>query len=77
MGVTPVKATSGFATAFQGRRGIVAFDVAGWSDASGHVALWNGTDFRENDHDDYRLQADDPATEKVEATTKGMILWPL
>lgn len=26
-----------------GRNGIVVFDVSGWSDASGHFTLWNGT----------------------------------
>lgn len=77
LGVTPVKVMSGFDAAFQGKRGIIAFDVVGWSDASGHVALWNGTGFRENDHDDYRGLQDDPSTTRVEATTKGMTLWPL
>lgn len=38
--------------AFRGKRGIIAFTV-NWSDASGHIALWNGTHFREPTHDDY------------------------
>jgi len=28
---------------FAGRKGIIVFDVAIWSDASGHATLWNGT----------------------------------
>lgn len=36
---------------FRGRRGIIAFTV-NWSDASGHIALWNGTGYREA-HDNY------------------------
>ena len=28
---------------FAGKKGIVVFEVAVWSDASGHATLWNGT----------------------------------
>lgn len=28
----------------QAKQGIIAFDVAGWTDASGHFTLWNGTE---------------------------------
>ncbi|APR78274.1 Hypothetical protein A7982_03621 [Minicystis rosea] len=28
--------------ALRGRRGLICFDVQGWSDASGHFDLWNG-----------------------------------
>ena len=52
LAVTPVKITKNFSGAFAKKQGIVAFDVNGWSDASGHVALWNGTSFLEPDHDD-------------------------
>lgn len=38
---------------FHGRKGIVAFGVSGWDDATGHIALYNGTSYREPDHDDY------------------------
>jgi hypothetical protein len=31
-----------FDSKFEGRSGIVAFDVEGWSDATGHIALFNG-----------------------------------
>lgn len=27
-----------------GKKGIIAFDVSGWSDASGHFTLWDGSD---------------------------------
>lgn len=31
-------------TTLTGKKGIVAFDVIGWGDASGHITLWNGED---------------------------------
>lgn len=76
LGVTPVRVQKDFASAFAGRRGIVSFDIQGWSDASGHIALWDGSSFREPAFDDYRNLQDDPATTKVEAVT-AMRLWPL
>lgn len=27
---------------FQGRRGILVFEVDGWNDATGHIDVWNG-----------------------------------
>lgn len=33
----------GVADGFVGVPGIIVFDVRGWSDASGHVDLWNGS----------------------------------
>jgi hypothetical protein len=42
IGVSPVVVTKGFNKAFANQRGIVVFDVTGWPDASGHVALWDG-----------------------------------
>ncbi len=57
-------------------RGIVSFDVQGWSDASGHVALWDSTQFKEAG-DDYRHLRDNPATPLREATTTRMSLWKL
>ena len=36
---------------FVGKHGIVAFSVHGWSDASGHMALFDGKDYREPGHD--------------------------
>ena len=77
LGVASRTVTRNFNTAFTGKRGIVAFEVRGWSDASGHVALWNGSAFKEPKHDDFRLLADDPATPKHEPATTRMTLWPL
>lgn len=77
LGVTPKSVSKDFGTAFGGERGIVAYDVEGWSDASGHVALWDGTNFREPSHDDFRFRKDDPTTKVREATTTKMILWRL
>lgn len=76
LGVTPVKVSKDFDKAFVGQQGIVSFDVAGWSDASGHVALWDGSAFREL-HDDYRNLTDNPATTQIEATTTRMTLWAI
>ena len=77
LGTTPQRVRKDFGKAFAGRRGIVAFKVDGWQTATGHIALWNGTQFREDDHDDYRQQRDDPATVQNEGTTVEMLLWPL
>ena len=30
-------------SAVQGRKGIIMFDVQGWSDATGHLDLWDGS----------------------------------
>jgi hypothetical protein len=35
---------------FLGRQGVIAFEVDGWTDASGHVDLWNGTRCRHADY---------------------------
>ena len=37
---------SGDRSAVDGKRGIIMFDVAGWSDATGHFDLWNGSSCR-------------------------------
>jgi len=47
--------------AFKGKKGIIAFSVSGWNDATGHIALFNGTTFREPDHDDYSAFSRGPA----------------
>lgn len=44
--------TSPYDDAFQGRKGIVAFSV-NWQGATGHIALWNGTTYREPSYDNY------------------------
>lgn len=33
---------------FKGRQGVVVFEVDGWTDATGHVDLWNGSRCRHN-----------------------------
>ena len=78
LGVTPQIVTKGFDKAFSGKRGIVAFSVEGWSDASGHLALWDGDKFKEPDHDDFRTLKDDPSTPKIrQPKTTKMTLWAL
>ena len=75
LAVSPVKVSADFDHAFLGKRGIVAMDIIGWRGASGHLALWDGKNFRENGYDDYRNQRDNPATPNNEGTTTGMTLW--
>jgi Type VI secretion system (T6SS), amidase effector protein 4 len=57
---------------FATKRGIVAMDVRGWNDATGHVALWDGAQFREPSHDDYIHSLDGVA----QAVT-GASLWKM
>ncbi len=33
---------------FKGRQGVIAFEVDGWTDATGHMDLWNGARCRHN-----------------------------
>ncbi len=37
----------------KGRRGIIAFDVTGWGDASGHFTLWDGKELLYSGGHDY------------------------
>ena len=39
LGIAPETVKKKFSDAFKGKPGIVAFNIDGWSDASGHVAL--------------------------------------
>ncbi len=48
---------SPFDSEFRGKRGIVAFTV-NWSNAVGHIALWNGVHYREPAHDNYATYVD-------------------
>ncbi|MBB3880601.1 T6SS effector amidase Tae4 family protein [Sphingomonas pseudosanguinis] len=52
LGKPLVDNASPYDSAFRGKRGIVAFTV-NWSDASGHIALWDGVRYREPGHDNY------------------------
>ena len=48
--------TSPYDSEFQGKKGIVAFTV-NWSDATGHIALFDGSAYREPRYDDYSAYA--------------------
>jgi hypothetical protein len=63
LGSPTVDASSPYDDAFRGKTGIVAFSV-NWRNASGHIALWNGTTYREPSHDDFSTYVDpqSPAT---------------
>ena len=75
LGVSPVSVHKDFASAFGGQQGIVAFTVEGWSNATGHIALWDGKAFKEPAYDDYRVLRDNPETRTREAETVAMNLW--
>jgi hypothetical protein len=77
LGVTSTSIQKGFDNAFANKRGIVGFTVTHWDDASGHFALWDGSNFKEPSHDDYRSLKDNPATPKHEPQTTRMTLWAL
>ncbi|MDQ6786837.1 MAG: type VI secretion system amidase effector protein Tae4 [Acidobacteriota bacterium] len=38
---------------FSGKRGIIGFEVKGWSDATGHFSLWDGTSILYDGGHDY------------------------
>ena len=48
--------TSPYDDAFRARRGIIAFSVQGWGDATGHIALFRHGQYREA-HDNYATLA--------------------
>jgi hypothetical protein len=77
LGVKTKTVKKDFLNAFNGERGLIAFRISGWQTATGHMALWDGTSFKEPSHDDYRGQQDDPSTEVNEGTIAEMMLWPL
>ena len=52
LGKPSIDNTSPYDDAFRGKKGIIAFSV-NWNNASGHIALWNGSTYREPDHDNY------------------------
>lgn len=52
LGRPTIDQTSPYDDAFRGRKGTVAFSV-NWAGASGHIALWDGTTYREPTHDNY------------------------
>lgn len=57
------------------QKGIIAFDVTGWSDASGHFTLWNGTNLLyAGSHDYFNFYDVHPVTSKITQVTKAY-LW--
>jgi len=42
----PADVSGGGRDAVSGQQGIIMFDVEGWSDATGHFDLWNGSECR-------------------------------
>lgn len=77
LGLPTVDRKPPYGDTFAGTRGIMAMDVSGWLDASGHIALWNGREFREPAYDNFLNLTDDLATPKVEPRTTGAHLWKL
>jgi len=59
LGNPAVDKTRPYDDAFKGQVGIIAFSVTGWRTASGHIALWNGSAYREPYYDDYASYVDD------------------
>jgi hypothetical protein len=68
LGKPKIDSTSPFDDAFRGKKGIIAFSV-NWQGATGHIALWNGTNYREPSHDNYAAYVD-PTYPKVR-TSRG------
>jgi hypothetical protein len=52
LGAPTVDNTAPYDSAFAGKKGVIAFTV-NFSDASGHIALWDGSNYREPSHDNY------------------------
>jgi len=52
LGKPTIDRTSPYDDAFRGRKGIIAFSV-NWRSATGHIALWNGRNYREPGRDNY------------------------
>ncbi len=57
LGKPTVDKTKPYDDLFQGRRGIIAFSI-NWRGATGHIALWNGVNYREPDYDDYSIYSE-------------------
>jgi hypothetical protein len=73
LGKPKIDSASPFDTAFRDRKGIIAFSV-NWSGATGHIALWNGTTYREPYHDNYATYID---TSNPHVRTRLGELWEL
>jgi hypothetical protein len=68
LGAPTTDKNSPFDSDFSGMRGIIAFAV-NWADASGHIAMSNGTTYREPGHDNFARYVD-PRNPKVR-TSRG------
>lgn len=53
LGRPTIDSASPFDDDFKTKKGIIAFTVEGWTDASGHIALVSGGAYREPAHDNY------------------------
>jgi len=73
LGKPQIDDTSPFDHAFLRKKGIIAFSV-NWQGATGHIALWNGTSYREPSHDNYATYVN--ATYPNVRTSRGE-LWEL
>jgi len=58
LGNPVVDDTRPYGDAFNGKTGIIAFSVKGWQGATGHIALWDGSVYREPYYDDYASYVD-------------------
>ena len=57
LGAPTKDSISPYDDAFRGKTGIVAFSV-NWQGATGHIALWNGSRYREPTYDNYSTYVD-------------------
>ena len=65
---------SDYLTAFSGKKGVIAFVITGWGDATGHVTIYNGSTCGNHCYftdSDYISAGSDPAT------TVKVMLWEL
>lgn len=61
-----------------GKKGIVVFTIEGWGDATGHVALWDGSAFADGAADDYFNLVNDPSLNRGgRVTLKKVRFWEL
>ena len=68
LGRPSIDNASPYDDSFKGKRGIVAFSV-NWHDATGHIALFNGSVYREPSHDNYAAYVN--ATDPKIRTSRG------
>lgn len=72
--IVKTPADADYRSAFEGNKGIIAFQVSGWGDATGHVTIWDG------DSCGYHCYFDDADYDNAgssRATTVQVMLWKL